>query len=129
MIFVANRPAEIVNLVLDPVDWSFRLADTFSFGLTSQLLAPVKTVLNLVPLRLGAFDPVYLYVRVANALTFGFAGRQLCITREQLEKQFLVQHFMQHYQTMAGSLLTWRQIPDWLDTPALPQWVVLGISS
>lgn len=129
MSFVANRPAEIVNLVLDPVDWGFRIADAFSFGVTSQLFAPLKRLLNQVPLRLGSFDPVYLYVALANTFTFGFAGQQLCITREQLEKQFLIQHFMQHYQTLVGSHLTWRQIPDWLDEAALPDWVVNGVSS
>ena len=52
----------------------------------------------------------------------------LCISTETLEKLFLMQHFKQHYQTIVGSMLTWRQIPNWLDTPSLPSWVISGLS-
>jgi hypothetical protein len=128
MIFAANRPTEIVNLVLDPVDWGFRIADTLLFGVPSQVFAPVKAALAAFPLRFGQFDPVYAYIDLANALTLGQAGGRLCITRDQLDKRFLVQHFMQHYQVIVGSLLTWRQVPDWLDAASLPDWVVDGIS-
>jgi hypothetical protein len=126
MVFVANRPTEIVNVVLDPIDWMFRIADTVLFGVPSQVFAPLKAALASVPIRLGQFDPVYAYIDLVNALTLGQAGERLCITRDQLDKRFLVQHFMQHYQAVVGSLLTWRQIPDWLDTDALPDWVVEG---
>jgi hypothetical protein len=129
MVFVANRPERIANVSLDPVDWGFRLADLFSLGMTAPLLAPVKQVWARNPWRLGDFDPVYSGVALANALTGNQAAQRWCISREQLEKDFLVRHFMQHYQTMTGSLLTWRQIPDWLDEAALPKWVVKGISS
>ena len=88
----------------------------------------MKAALAAFPLRLGQFNPVYAYIDVANALTFGQAGARLCITRDQLDKRFLVQHFMQHYQAITGSLLTWRQVPDWLDTASLPDWVVNGTS-
>src|SRR5262249_46448368 len=114
---------------LDPVEWSFGFADLFSFGLTSRLLAPVKRVLEKLPTSVRSFDPVYTYVSVVNALTANQAARRLCQSREQLEKDFLVQHFIQHYQTMIGSLMTWRQIPNWLDSAALPEWVVTGKSS
>src|SRR5262249_50031690 len=61
MVFVADRPERIGNVRLDPVDWSFGLADLFSFGLTSRLLRPVKDVLEQLPTSLGGFDPVYTY--------------------------------------------------------------------
>ncbi len=128
MVFVANRPTEIVNLVLDPADWGFRIADALLFGVPSQVFAPLKAALAAFPLRLGQFDPVYAYIDLANALTLGWSSERLCINRDQLDKRFLVQHFMQHYQAIVGSLLTWRQVPDWLDTAALPDWVVNGIS-
>jgi hypothetical protein len=128
MLFVANRPTEIVNLVLDPLDWGFRIADALLFGVPSQVFAPLKAILATAPLRLGQFDPVYAYIDGANLLTQGQASSRLCITRDQLDKRFLVQHFMQHYQAIVGSLLTWRQIPDWTDSAALPDWVVHGIS-
>jgi hypothetical protein len=128
MVFVANRPTEIANVVVDPIDWSFRIADFVFGGWPSRLFAPAKALLAAFPPRLGEFDPVNAYILLANAMTLGAAGRWLCITREELDKRFLVQHFMQHYQAIAGSLVTWRQIPDWLDEAALPAWVVNGIS-
>jgi len=48
---------------------------------------------------------------------------------EQLEKQFLVQHFMQHYPMVVGSLLTWRRQADWLDRAALPAALVEGVAT
>jgi hypothetical protein len=129
MVFVANRPERIANVSLNPVDWGFRLADLFSFGLTSRVFAPVKTALEKIPTGADSFDPVYAFVSLANALSGNQAAEQLCISREQLEKDFLAQHFTQHYTTLVGSLLTWRQIPDWLDAAALPEWVVTGRSS
>lgn len=129
MTFVVNRPQRIANVSLDPVNWGFRFADLFSFGLTSRLLAPVKDAFERLPTSVGSFDPVSTYVSLVNALTGNWAGRELCISREQLEKEFLAQHFMQHYTTIVGSLLTWRQIPDWLDSARLPEWVVTGRSS
>ena len=40
----------------------------------------------------------------------------------------LVQHFMQHYSMIVNALLTWRQIPNWLDEKSLPEWVKTGVS-
>lgn len=129
MIFIADRPERIVNVSLNPVDWGFRLADFFSLGTTSRILAPVKNTLERIPTAVDSFDPVYGFVSLINSLTANQAAQQLCISREQLEKDFLAQHFIQHYVTIVGSLLTWRQIPDWLDSNALPHWVVRGQSA
>jgi hypothetical protein len=129
MVFVANRPERIANVSLNPIDWSFRLADLFSRGTASKFLGPVKHSLERIPTSVDSFDPVYGFVSLINTLTSNQAAQQLCISREQLEKDFLAQHFMQHYATIVGSLLTWRQIPDWLDSAALPEWVRTGKSS
>jgi hypothetical protein len=129
MIFVADRPERIANVSLNPVDWSFRLADFLSLGTTSRILAPVKNTFERIPTSVDSFDPVYGFISLINTLTSNQAAEQLCISREQLEKDFLAQHFIQHYATIVGSLLTWRQIPDWLDSAMLPQWVVTGRSS
>lgn len=126
MVFVVNRPEQIMNIELDPVDWSFRLADLMSFGLTSRLFAPVKNALDGLPLSFGSFDPVFGYISLANLLTGGAAARELCISRERLEKDFLFKHYIEHYQMIAGSLLTWRQIPNWLDAARLPDWIRTG---
>lgn len=129
MVFVADRPKRIANVSLNPVDWSFRLADFFSLGMTSKFLAPVKSTLERIPTSTDSFDPVYSFVSLVNRLTSNQAAQQLCISREQLEKDFLAQHFRQHYATIVGSLLTWRQISDWLNSAALPEWVVTGRSA
>jgi len=129
MVFVVNRPEAIANLTLDPVGWTLRLANFLSLGIASPLLNPLRTAVSRLPLRLGTFDPVYSYIGLMKLLTDGLSEEKLCISKEQLDKRFLLQHFLQHYQTLAGALFTWRQIPDWLDSAALPRWVVTGRSS
>ena len=129
MVFVANRPASIASVSLDPIDWAISTADFFSGGLASELLRPVRDVIERRPFRLGTFDPVYGFVTLANLLSGNLAAEQLCISRDTLDKLFLVQHFRQHYQTVVGSLLTWRQIDDWTDDQALPPWVISGQSA
>jgi hypothetical protein len=129
MVFVVNRPNRIANVVLDPLDWSFRIADLMTLGVSSKFLAPVKNTLDMFPIRLTGFDPVFSFIALANTLSAGQAAEQLCISKEQLDKAFLLQHFMQHYQTIVGSLLTWRQIGNWLDSNSVPEWVVTGRGS
>ena len=126
LVFVANRPVRMMNVELNPVDISYGVADLLSFGLSSAFLAPVKGALDRVPLSLGSFDPLGTLVSLSNQLTGGWAASELCISLEQLERDFLVQHNRQHYQMLVGSLLTWRQIPDWLDKATLPAWVITG---
>ncbi len=129
MAFTAYRPDRILNLNLDPVDWGLTAANIATLGLAAPFLTPVKEAFDRLPLPEASVDPVFGSVSLANLLTGGLAARELCISREQLEKDFLIQHFMQHYEMAVGSLLTWRQIPDWLDRQALPKWVITGVSS
>jgi hypothetical protein len=124
MAFVLDRPTRILNVSVNPVDWTLRMADWMSFGLSSRLLAPMKGALDRV--RGGGVDPVFGSIDLAGALSGGLTERDLCISREQLERTFMVRHFLQHYQTIVGSLLTWRSIPDWSDEAALPEWVRRG---
>lgn len=125
MTFVANRPERLVNVSLDPLALGVRMADLASLGLASRLLGGLPSIL--AP-RLEA-DPVYAYVDLANLLTGGAAARDLCISRDQLDRDFLVKHFIQHYQAVAGSLATWRRVCDWLDEASLPVWARLGRSA
>ncbi|HVF43016.1 MAG TPA: hypothetical protein VM936_08400 [Pyrinomonadaceae bacterium] len=129
MVFVADRPERVANVPIDPVNWSFGIADLFTFGLTSRLFSPVRNVLDRLPTNVGTFDPVFPAISLLNALTANQAAEVLCISRDTLETQFLVKHFMQHYQTMVGSLITWRQVRDWLDAQSVPEWVVAGRSA
>lgn len=132
MVFVANRPQRIMNLRFDPMGVGLKMADLFSFGAASALFEPMRRamgpVLERVPLLAGELDPVYAYIEITNLLSGGLTKEALCISREQLDKDFLVQHYLQHYQTIAGSLATWRLIPDWLAADRLPEWVRRGKS-
>jgi hypothetical protein len=129
LVFVVNRPRQITNLRFAPLDWGWRVADLFSLGTASRVLAPVRGVLERFSPRLDGFDPLSASIALANVLTAGWAARELCISRERLERDFLLHHFMQHYHMIVGSLLTWRQIPDWLDAAALPDFALTGVSS
>ena len=129
MIFVVNQPVNIALLEIDPIGWSWRLADVASLGVSSRLLGPFKDTLSAVWPRFGAFDPVFTYIRLANAATAGWAAGGLCISRQSIFKDFLIQHHKQHFAAVSGSLLTWRQICDWLDRGSIPDWVVAGVSS
>ena len=126
LVFVVNRPDRIVNATIDPVALSFGAADLVSLGVASTFFGPIRAALERLPLRVGPFDPISTYVTVANQITGGLAAEELCISRRQLEKDFLVQHFMQHYQMLSGALMTWRRIPNWRDREALPKPIITG---
>jgi hypothetical protein len=126
LVFVANRPDRVLDITLDPIDWSLQAANLFSLGLASRVIGQARQILNRLPLRVGGFDPVSTYITVVNSLMGEVATADLCISREQLERVFLVQHFKQHYRMMVGSLLTWRHTPDWLDSRAIPESIVTG---
>jgi len=129
MTFVSDQPEKIMNLSFDPVNWSFNLADFMSFGMTSRMFKPIKHILDDMPLKAENVDPTIPALDFLNAVTGGQLGEKLDMRKERLYKGFLTQHSMQHYQTLLGSLRTWRQISDWLDADTLPDWVVEGQSS
>ena len=128
MVFVANRPERLVNFSFDPFGLGLRAVDLASLGLVSRFFAPLWGALEGVPRPRFEVDPVYAYVDLMNLLTGGLAAEELCISRDQLDREFLVKHFMQHYQTVAGSLATWRFVADWLDAASLPVWALQGRS-
>lgn len=130
MVFVANRPTSIVNVSLNPFQWGHDMLDAVSGGTTHALTAPLRTVSERLP-AIGGFriDPVFGFIFMANLMTCGLAARELCISRVQLEKRLILQHFMKHYQAVTGSIQTWRQIRNWLDERTLPRWVVTGEST
>ena len=126
MAFAADRPENIVNLPVNPVGLGARAADRLTFGLASRFLQSRDEP---YPDRGSPSDPVSTYVGLANLMTGGMAGRRLGINKKQLEIGFLVKHFLQHHHVVTSSLVTWRQIPDWLARDELPHWVESGISS
>ncbi len=127
--FVAWEPDKMLNLSIDPLVWGFQLLNLFGTKEIRHTLAPFKRFYNSLPTSKWRFDPVFPAVNLLNLLTFQQADKRLCISAAQLRKEFLFIHFKQHYQTIVGSLQTWRQIPDWLDHRALPSFVVTGVSS
>ncbi len=129
MTFVSDQPQKVVNLTLDPVEWSFAMADVMSFGQASRILAPFKSMLEQMPFRDFNVDPTVPTLNLMNTLTAGQAAQQFSLSKEELYRGFLRRHSMQHYQTILASLRTFRQIRDWLDTASLPTWVTRGESS
>jgi hypothetical protein len=125
LLFAVNRPERILNLSLNPLSWSVLGAEVLSLGTLSPALAPFRRALGSSD-RATGIDPVFGFITLANLMTGGLAARDLCISRERMETDFLIQHFMQHYEVISGSLVTWRSVGDWLDQASLPAWVVEG---
>lgn len=121
MDFITPQPAQIVEF--EPVQWSFQLADLFTFGAASTLLAPLKRILvGFEP----QVDPVYTTVRLLNLLSLGVAADDYCITREQLFKLLMVLHFTDVYHMYNISASHFRMVPDWTDEKSLPDWARHG---
>lgn len=130
MAFVSNRPEQVLRINLNPVSWGFGVADLLSFGLASRLFGPVRDALESLAPSVNNFDPVTTYIALANFLTGGLAGDQLCASLETLEQNpMLLTHFMEHYNLIAGALMTWRSVPNWLDARAVPAAVREGITT
>jgi hypothetical protein len=125
--FVANRPAQVLRFPV--LDWTMRVADVASFGMTSRFLMPLLEAWNKAESPGHGFDPLIASLTLANLLSGGFVAQDLCISKKQIEKDMLLQHFRQHYQMLLGSLFTWRQIADWQDADRLPAWVITGTTA
>ncbi|MES1241634.1 MAG: hypothetical protein ABUT39_08440 [Acidobacteriota bacterium] len=123
--FVVNRPQQILNLSLNPLSWGVDLADLMSMGMASRLFAPLRQAMRPSGQPDG-FDPIFTFIALANLLSGGRAAQDLCISRDRLEMDMLLQHFQQHYDLISGSLMTWRSVGDWLDRSAIPDWILQG---
>jgi hypothetical protein len=125
--FIVNRPEKVAKINIDPIDWTFRLADLVTFNMASRLMGPVKDVADRLPLRISGIDPIGTYISVANYVSGGRAAQQLGHSMSVLEKRMLLQHFMQHYEMLINSLLVWRKIVDWTDGANLPDYCREGV--
>jgi hypothetical protein len=128
MAFVTNRPQQILQVDVDPVDWSLSLANVLTLGLASRVIEPLRDVVGRGALSLGRIDPLSTYISLMNGVTANVAATQWCISRQELERDMLLQHFAQHYRMISGSLQTWRHVANWLDAKALPGWIASGRS-
>jgi hypothetical protein len=129
MVFVANRPTRIMNLPVDPFRAGVEMVDMMLPPRYSALTAPARMLAAATPWSGLTFDPVFPSIAALNLATGGLAGRELCLTRKQLEKRLILTHFDKHYGAVLGSLQTWRQVRDWLDPRTLPRWVITGESA
>ena len=87
LVFVANRPEKILNFSPDPLAWSRQVADFLSMGMFSQVLGPTAAQNAWFPPGpSNGIDPLSAYVSFANLLTGGLAAKNLCVSKEQLEK-------------------------------------------
>lgn len=124
MDFVTPQPPQIVEF--EPVEWSFRLADLFTFGTASVVLAPLKRLLEGFE---PSIDPVYTSVRLLNLLTLGVASDDYCINKEQLFKLLMVLHFTDAFHMFDFTASHFRLVPDWTDEASLPEWAREGTYS
>jgi hypothetical protein len=121
MEFCVNQPDIVLNPALNPITYGLKVADALSFGMASDLIEKLPRALR------GALtDPVFGSIALANIATLGWAARDLNLSQTGVMKLFLYYHYLVIYTLVANSIATWRQIPDWLDTAALPDWVVKG---
>ena len=124
--FVAQEPREILKLSVDPLAWGFQFTKALG-GQVPSVLQPAKRFWDSLPLTNMSFDPVLPTVAFLNLVSLGQAARVFGLSKEQIIKQALFLHVLQHYQAILGSLQTWRQIKDWtVKEEALPEWVVSG---
>jgi hypothetical protein len=122
--FVANRPERILQVDVAPLSWARSWLDLVSLGTAGRLMGPLNLVVDAI--RVPDVDPLRSYVQLLNWLTGGIAAKQWCISWESLERQMLMQHFLEHYRMIGGSLATWHGVRDWRDAEALPRWVATG---
>jgi len=127
LVLVVNRPRRILDMDLNPVALGVGLVDLLSFGFASRILSPMSGVLERLSARIGNFDPVTTYMSLADTLSVGISAEQLCVSMETLEKQMLLESFIQHYDLIVGSIVTWRQTQNWLDPAQLPQQALSGV--
>jgi hypothetical protein len=129
MVFVSNRPQQVLDLDLNPVSLGFSLADLMTFGLASRFFGPMRETLERLSPSLQGLDPVTVYITTVNALTGDLARDELCASLRTLERDpMLLTHFMEHYEMISGALATWRHVQSWLDSAELPEGLKEGTS-
>lgn len=125
-VMIMPRPERIASFsVLAPDVWLGAL-DFMTLGATRGVTQPLKRALDRLPVPDIRFDPVLSSVQLLNLLTCNRAATELCISQEQIEKEILAKDSLGMRREALGSRQTWLQVPDWLDSAAIPEWVVRG---
>lgn len=126
MVFLANQLTHIFQFPLDPLYWTFKLGELTAAATKSSLLPFFQGAVDRLPLG-PTIDPVFGSIRLLNAVTGGLAGRDYCISIDEVQRDVLVKHEEVFSEMISDAGRTWRQIRDWLDTDALPVWVRRGV--
>jgi len=121
MEFCVNQPDRVLNPAYNPITWAVKAADALSFGMATDALDRLPR-----GIKAALTDPVFGSIALANLATLGKAAKDLNLSQTGVMKLFLYYHYIVIYTLVANSLVTWRQIPDWFDTKALPEWVIKG---
>jgi hypothetical protein len=129
MTFVSRAPEALLNMSLNPLQWGFAFTDLVAPGASTGWLKPFKKVVDGLPFSDVMVDPVLPGVKWLNLLTGNAAEKYFGISERDIDKELLYLHFLQHYNSILGSLQTWRQYKDWTRPSRLPDWVRTGVSS
>jgi hypothetical protein len=121
MQFITPQPPKIINF--NPVEWSFDLADRFTFGLASKLLGPLESELEgFAP----NFDPIYAGIRLIDLMTLGVAADEYCISKNQMFKMLMALHFNDAFNMFNLSASHFMMVPDWTNPAKIPEWAKHG---
>jgi hypothetical protein len=123
---IMPRPRQIVSFSLLSPDLLLGAVDAMTLGTARRVTQPLKQALANLPLPDVGFDPVLGSIRLLNLLTGNRAASELCISQEQVEKEILAKEAQAMRQGALGSRQVWLRVPDWLDSAAIPNWVVRG---
>ena len=125
-VMIMPRPRRIVNLSLLAPELFLDFADLVTLGAARRWTRPLKEALDRAPLPDVGFDPVLGSIRLLNLVTCGRAATELCISKEQVEKEILAKDAQGMRQITLAARQTWLEVPDWLDPGAVPPWVARG---
>lgn len=125
-VMIMPRPERIVNFSPLAPDLLLGVADAATLGAARRWAQPVRRALEAFSLPGVGFDPVLGSIELLNLLTGNRAATELCISKEQVEKEILAKHARGMLQITLAARQTWLQVPDWLDRDAIPPWVARG---
>ena len=125
-IMIMPRPEKIVNFSGLAPNLFLDAADFVTLGATRGFTQPLKQALSRLPLPNIGFDPILGSFQLLNLLTGNRAADELCISKEQVEKEILAKDAQGMQQATLSTRQIWLQVPDWLDPKAIPGRVVRG---
>ena len=125
-IMIMPRPEKIVNFSVLAPNLFLDAADFVTLGATRGFTQPLKQALSRLPLPNIGFDPILGSFQLLNLLTGNRAADELCISKEQVEKEILAKDAQGMQQATLSTRQIWLQVPDWLDPKAIPGRVVRG---